>query len=67
MKVKNYPHVDTVCPECKKDMVLHDPRHNITYCEHCGLVIIDNTFTSIITYIDKEIYKEHHIRSLWKK
>jgi transcription initiation factor TFIIIB Brf1 subunit/transcription initiation factor TFIIB len=67
MSIKNYPHTDIVCPECKSTEVLYDPFHNITYCEKCGTVIIDNTFSSIPDEIQVTLDKVKLIRSLWRR
>ena len=67
MSTKNYPHAGITCTECKSTEVLYDSFHDITYCEKCGTVIIDNQFSSIVQYIRLEKSKESYIRSLWKK
>ena len=66
-KEYTYKHINNICPECKGDNILIDDFHQETYCTQCGLVLKDTSITSYVTIIEYETYKEHHIRSLWKK
>lgn len=66
-KEYTYKHINIICPECKGDNILIDDFHQETYCTQCGLVLKDTSITSYVTIIEYETFKEHHIRSLWKK
>ena len=66
-KEYNYKHIETTCPECHNNDILVDSFHQETYCTQCGLVLQDTSITSYVQIIEYETFKEHHIRSLWKK
>lgn len=64
---KNYRKVNTVCPLCKSDKVLHDEHRQETYCTHCGYIIKDNTILLITTAIAEDLHDIKFIRDLWRK
>ena len=53
----NYKHIETTCPECNNEDILHDPLHEETFCTHCGLIIHDATIPRI-TMLIREYSKE---------
>ena len=67
MKHHDYTIIDTVCPECKHNIILRDNTREETYCTRCGLIIQDNTLTLISNAINEAQRKDKFIRSLWKK
>lgn len=64
---KNYRKVNTVCPLCKGDKVLHDEHRQETYCTQCGYIIQDNTILLITTAINEDLKEIKFIRNLWKR
>lgn len=61
--------IQTHCTECKSDKVYHDPIHNITFCNNCGLILIDNTKRTYVTEVIRETReKESRLRKcLWHR
>ena len=64
----NYTYINTVCPECKHNIILRDNVREETYCTKCGLIIMDNTIPSITTEIrrNKENIRLKKMQKLWK-
>ena len=63
----NYKIIRTHCPECKSNKILYDNFHDETFCNHCGLILKDNTLTLITTIIQEDKEKEKGIRRLHYK
>ena len=64
---KNYRKVNTVCPLCKGDHVLHDEHRQETYCTECGYIIQDNSILLISAAIRQDLKEVKFIRDLWRK
>lgn len=62
-----YRIIRTTCPECKSDKILYDIFHDETFCNHCGLILQDNTRYLITDAIHEEKTKEKQLRKLHHK
>ena len=49
----NYTYIDTVCPECKSEIILRDNIREETYCTSCGLILEDQTIPRITEIISQ--------------
>ena len=65
--MSTYKHVQTTCPECKHDIILHDEHRQETFCEKCGLIIHDNTIFKITTVIEREENRNKWLNDFWRK
>ena len=60
-------HAHEYCPRCKTTaFTFNDEHHAEIYCDHCGLIIRDNSINSITRtmqlrkYQERRIYKLHY-------
>ena len=62
--MNNYIIIKTNCPECKSEHILHDNKHDETFCNNCGLILQDNTLFLITTALQEDHNKERWLRKL---
>ena len=67
MDPKNYPHINTTCPECKNHEILQDPEHGETYCTKCGLIIQDQSIFRITLILQEEQKRNTLLCDFWRK
>ena len=55
------------CDECNSKEILFDENRDETFCSKCGLVLHENSFSSINQILENEHQKEILQRKLMKK
>ena len=55
------------CDECNSKEILFDENRDEIFCSKCGLVLHENSFSSISQILDNEHQKEILQRKLMKK
>lgn len=65
MNPHNYKHIETVCPECRNNDILHDPVDEVTYCTKCGFVLKENIIFRVTKAMQDDKIEEKRIRKLW--
>lgn len=63
----DYKKVNTVCPKCKSHEVWRDNHREETYCNHCGLIIQDNSLFKITEVLTYEQNRNLWLNRFWRK